>query len=62
MCKVICRPHEDPPNGPMGDPSMVRLQMVHFSWCFLLEAPSLPQRLDNPSDPSIGDQGMIHLP
>ena len=25
MCKVVCRHHEDPTNGPTGDPSMVRL-------------------------------------
>ena len=25
MCNVICRRHEDPTNGPTGDPSMVRL-------------------------------------
>ena len=24
-CKVVCRRHDDPTNGPMGDPSMVRL-------------------------------------
>ena len=24
-CKKVCRRHEDPTNGPMGDPSMVRL-------------------------------------
>ena len=25
MCQVVCRRHNDPTNGPMGDPSMVRL-------------------------------------
>ena len=25
MCNVICRRHDDPTNGPTGDPSMVRL-------------------------------------
>ena len=24
-CKVVCRRHDDPTNGPTGDPSMVRL-------------------------------------
>ena len=24
-CKVVCRRHEDPTNGPTGDPTMVRL-------------------------------------
>ena len=24
-CKVVCRRHDDPKNGPTGDPSMVRL-------------------------------------
>ena len=24
-CNVICRRHDNPMNGPMGDPSMVRL-------------------------------------
>ena len=24
-CKVVCRRHDDPMNGPTGDPSMVRL-------------------------------------
>ena len=25
MCNMICRRHDDPTNGPTGDPSMVRL-------------------------------------
>ena len=25
MCNMICYHHENPTNGPMGDPSMVRL-------------------------------------
>ena len=25
-CNVVCRRHEDPTNGPMGDPGMVRLR------------------------------------
>ena len=25
MCSVVCRRHEDPTNGPTGDPGMVRL-------------------------------------
>ena len=25
MCKVVCRHHDDPTNGPTGDLSMVRL-------------------------------------
>ena len=25
MCKVVCHRHDDPTNGPTGDPSMVRL-------------------------------------
>ena len=25
MCKVVCRRHDDPTNGPTGDPGMVRL-------------------------------------
>ena len=25
MCKVVLRRHDDPTNGPMGDPSMVML-------------------------------------
>ena len=24
-CRVVCRRHDDPMNGPTGDPSMVRL-------------------------------------
>ena len=24
-CSMVCRRHEDPTNGPTGDPSMVRL-------------------------------------
>ena len=24
-CSIVCRHHEDPTNGPMGDPGMVRL-------------------------------------
>ena len=24
-CSIVCRRHEDPTNGPMGDPGMVRL-------------------------------------
>ena len=24
-CSVVCRRHDDPTNGPMGDPGMVRL-------------------------------------
>ena len=26
-CNVICRHHDDPMNGPMGDPSMVKLPL-----------------------------------
>ena len=25
MCSIVCRHHEDPTNGPTGDPGMVRL-------------------------------------
>ena len=25
MCSIVCRRHDDPTNGPMGDPGMVRL-------------------------------------
>ena len=24
-CSIVCRRHDDPTNGPMGDPGMVRL-------------------------------------
>ena len=25
MCSIVCRRHDNPTNGPMGDPGMVRL-------------------------------------